>query len=269
MSEIQRVPILVYHHVYREGAPELKFVGDGAGIIGEAEFRRHLNYISENGWSVVSTSQVTDWLVGEGSLPERSTVLHFDNGWLDTIEVAFPVLGELGMTGICFPITDGIEAASRGGTAAVRTLTEGVVSKPFMTWVQLQQLLDAGWEVGGHTATHCKVADKHQADGDAGVVEEVQLSNELFERHLGHTPVHFAYPSGSRNDATDLVLAKFYRTLRLWHVEHPIEWSFTDRGTSPLAIDCQNIDVKVPFRAFRRIFEEAETVDSASSGNGF
>ncbi len=257
MNENQRVPILVYHHVYCEGEPELKFVGDGAGIIGEEEFRAQIQYVSDNGWSVVSTSQVADWLLGEGDLPERSAVLHFDNGWSDTIEVAFPILEGLGMTGTCFPITDGIEATSAGGTAAVRTLTEGVVSKPFMTWDQLQQLLDAGWEIGGHTATHCKVADKHETDGDAGVVEEVRLSSELFERHLDHRPVHFAYPSGSRNDATDRVLAEFYRTLRLWHVEDPIEWSFTDRSTSLQAIDCQNIDLKVPFPEFTRIFEEA------------
>ena len=257
MHEIQRVPILVYHHVYREGEPELKFAGDGAGIIGEGEFRRQIQYVSDNGWTVVSTSQLADWIAGEGDLPERAAVLHFDNGWLDTIEVAFPILEELGMTGTSFPITDGIEASSTGGTASVRTLTEGVVSKPFMTWGQLQQLLDAGWEIGGHTATHCKVADKHEAEGDAGIVEEVRLSNDLFEQHLAHTPVHFAYPSGSRNDATDRVLAEFYRTLRLWHVEHPIEWSFTDRQTSPLAIDCQNVDLKVPFREFTRIFEEA------------
>jgi peptidoglycan/xylan/chitin deacetylase (PgdA/CDA1 family) len=257
MSDNQRVPILVYHHVYRDGVPDLKFVGDGAGIIGEEEFRRQIQYVFDNGWTVVSTSQAADWLLGEGDLPERSAVLHFDNGWLDTIEVAFPILEDLGITGTCFPITDGIEASSRGGTAAVRTLTEGVVSKPFMTWGQLQQLLDAGWEIGGHTATHCKVADKHESEGDAGVIEEVRTSNELFEQHLGLTPVHFAYPSGSRNDSTDRVLAEFYQTLRLWHVEHPIEWSFTDRSTSPLAIDCQNVDLKVPFREFTRIFEEA------------
>lgn len=257
MSENQRVPILVYHHVYRDGAPELKYLGDGAGIIGESEFRAQIQYVSTHGWSVVSTSRVADWLEGAGDLPERSAVLHFDNGWFDTIDVAFPILEELGLTGTCFPITDGIEASSSGETAAVRTLTEGVVSKPFMTWDHLQQLLDAGWEIGGHTATHCKVADKHEAEGDAGVVEEVRVSNQLFERHLGHRPVHFAYPSGSRSDATDRVLAEFYRTLRLWHVEHPIEWSFTDSDTSPQAVDCQNIDLRVPYSEFTRIFEEA------------
>ena len=98
------------------------------------------------------------------------------------------------MTATCFPITDGIEAASRGSSAAVRTLTEGVVEKPFMTWADLRRLLAAGWEIGGHTATHCKMAEKIEAEGEAGVVEEVRTSHALMERHLGGAPVPLRLP---------------------------------------------------------------------------
>ena len=168
MNAPVRVPILVYHHVYPEGAPELDPAADGAGILGEAEFRRQMRYLADEGWTVVSTSSIADWLAGAAELPARCAALHFDNGWLDTLEVAFPLLQELGMTATCFPITDGVEAASRGGSAAVRTLTEGVVEKPFMTWADLRRLLAAGWEIGGHTATHCKMAEKIEAEGEAG-----------------------------------------------------------------------------------------------------
>ena len=257
MNGPRRVPILVYHHVYPQGSPELDPAADGAGILGEAAFSRQMLYLVGRGWSVVSTSRIADWLAGEAELPARSVALHFDNGWLDTLEVAFPLLEELGMTATCFPITDGIEAASRGGTAAVRTLTEGVVEKPFMTWHDLRRLLAAGWEIGGHTATHCRMAEKLEAEGEAGVIEEVRTSHGLMERHLGRAPAHFAYPSGSRTEGTDRILAAYYRTLRLWHVEWPVRWTFTGRGTSPLALDCQNIDRRIGFRDFVRIFEEA------------
>ena len=70
-------------------------------------------------------------------------------------------------------------------------------------------------------------------------------------------PRHFAYPSGSRNTETDELLAPLYRSLRLWHDDFPIVWTITDRATSRLAIDCQNIDVRVPFADFQRIFTEA------------
>ena len=56
---------------------------------------------------------------------------------------------------------------------------------------------------------------------------------------------------------TDALLARYYRSLRLWHFSNPPVWTFTDRATSPLALDCQNIDSTVPFEDFARIFEEA------------
>ena len=255
----QRVPILVYHHVYPDDSPDLQQATfeTGAGILGETPFRRQLHHIVDNGWTIATTTQVVDWLGGADALPLKSVVLHFDNGWLDTYTVVLPILRQFGATATCFPITDGLEAAAAARSVAVRTLTEGVVEKPFMDWEQTGALLEAGWEIGAHTATHCKIADQHEAEGDASVVREAEAANELFVKHLGAAPVHFAYPSGSRNARSDELLSRYYRSLRLWHFDWPIWWTFTQRATSPLAVDCQNIDLRVPFADFQRIFAEA------------
>jgi len=255
----QRIPILVYHHVYPDQAPELKQAAaeNPAGVVGEAEFRRQMRYVLDHNWRVVSTTQILDWLLDGAALPERALALHFDNGWLDTCTVAMPILKDLGVTGTCYPITNGIEAASGGEAPAVRTLTEGRIRKPFMTWDHVRALLDAGWEIGAHTATHPKLADKHADDGDTAVLHEAKTANARFQQRLGLVPSHFAYPSGSRNPRTDELLAPLYRSLRLWHFDFPITWTFTDGRTSPLAIDCQNIDLRVTCDDFERLFTEA------------
>ena len=253
----QRVPVLVYHHVYKDNARELANVGDARGVVALTDFQRQLDLIDDQGWQVVSTSALVDWVIDGAALPERAVVLHFDNGWLDTWSVAMPTLRERGLAGLCYVITDALAKASVGEAATVRTLTEGVVSKPFMTWDQANELLEAGWEIGAHTHTHCKVADKYTDDGDAGVIGEMETSDRIIEAETGSKPIHFAYPSGSRLPATDDLLAPRYRSLRLWHAEDPPCWTFTDRDTSRLAIDCQNIDSRVSFADFERIFEEA------------
>ena len=107
--------------------------------------------------------------------------------------------------------------------------------------------------------THCKMADKHATSGDEGVQREAEAPNERFQERLGFEPIHFAYPSGSRTERTDELLAKYYRSLRLWHFDQPIRWTFTDGDTSPFAMECQNVDLRVPFDAFKRIFHEATT----------
>jgi peptidoglycan/xylan/chitin deacetylase (PgdA/CDA1 family) len=255
-----RVPILVYHHVYLDQAAELQgAVGaKAAGILAEREFIRQMQFLAREGWNVVSTSAVVEWITGCSPLPEKAAALHFDNGWLDTRTVVLPLLRDLKMTATCFPITSGLEAASGGQSSVVTTLTEGRVSKPFMTWHQAEDLLEDGWEIGAHTATHPKLGEVHNAQGDAGVLEEVEASDRMFQQRLGFLPDHFAYPSGSRNECTDALLAGRYRSLRLWHFEEPIQWSFTDRNTSRLAVDCQNIDARVSFEDFQRIFREAQ-----------
>ena len=214
-------------------------------------------YIAEEGWKVISTTRILDWLLDDVPLPERSVALHFDNGWLDTRTAAMPILQEFVMTGTCYLITEAINASSEGKSTTIRTQTEGLIEKPFMTWDHAEELIGAGWEIGAHTATHCKLADKLTNEGDEGVIWEVESSNSVFAERLGFVAAHFAYPSGSRNERTDELLAPYYRSLRLWHYNYPIVWTFTDRNTSRLALDCQNVDNTVPFEDFVRIFNEA------------
>ena len=255
----QWVPILVYHHVYPDDELALKGVPKekATGLIGVSEFRRQLDHISEGGWEVVSTTRILDWLEGGADIPDRALVLHFDNGWLDTATTVMPVLVEYGMAGTAYVITDGATAASEGRTAGVHTSTEGTVQKPFMTWRQISELLDVGWEIGAHTATHPKLADLQRSEGDEAVLREVEGSSRAYAEHLGFVPRHFAYPSGSRNRRTDALLAPYYRSLRLWSFSQPPRWEFTGSGTPPAALQCQNVDSTVAFEDFARIFTEA------------
>ena len=255
----QRVPILVYHHVYCDDDPRLveSERQKSTGTIGESEFRRHMTHIAGEGWTVVSTTQVLDWLERRGTLPKRSVVLHFDNGWLDTRTIAMPALSEIGMTATCYVISEGTEAAAAGRPAAIRTSTEGAVQKPCITWTQAEELLEVGWEIGAHTATHPRLADLHAEHGDEAVIDEIGKSNKTYADKLGFVPAHFAYPSGSRSEETDALLAPHYRSLRLWHFSYPPVWRFTESNTSPHALECQNIDNTVSFESFARIFDEA------------
>ena len=256
----QRVPILVYHHVYPDDEPSLAVTqaGRATGMIRLSEFRRQLAYIDDHGWEVVSTTQVVDWLAGRAPLAPKSLALHFDNGWLDAVTVSLPALHEHGMKATAYVITDGTAASSEGRTASVRTSTEGAVAKPFVTWEQVGELLDAGWEIGAHTATHPRLADVYDAQGADAVRQEIEGSNDAYRRHLGFVPGHFAYPSGSRSEQTDELLSGYYRSLRLWEFAYPPVWRFTDRTTRASGLQCQNIDSTVSFDDFTRVLEEAE-----------
>jgi len=254
-----RVPILVYHHIYPDGYSELTRTSDNkaTGVISESDFIQQMDHIKSRGWQAVSTTRLVDWIDGLDDIPRKSFVIHFDNGWLDAWTTAKPIMEKFGFTATCFVISEGTEAATEGKSATVYTSTEGAVQKPFITWNHAEAMLDLGWEIGAHSAVHPKFADLHASEGDRGVIREVERSNDVFNRRLGFVPPHFAYPSGSRNDRTDVLLSSFYRSLRLWHFESQPTWTFTSNETSLLGLDCQNIDNTVSFNDFTRIFLES------------
>ena len=256
MSQI--VPILVYHHIYPDGHSDLSppSGSKATGVIAESAFQRQMDYMLSGGWKSVSTTQIADWIEGSREIDDRSFVIHFDNGWLDSWSTAMPIVRDCGFTATCFVISDATEAASRGKPAVVYTSTEGAVQKPFITWEHARIMLELGWEIGAHSSTHPKFAELHAIEGDTGILDEVERSNTVFERRLDLVPAHFAYPSGSRNERTDTLLAPVYRSLRLWQFNSPPKWRFTDRKTSLLALECQNVDNTVSFDDFARIFSE-------------
>ena len=122
----QKIPILVYHHVYAEGSAELGAIeaDNGAGVISEAAFRQQMAYLVDREWNVVSTSRVLDWIIDGTSLPPRAVVIHFDNGWLDTVTVALPILPHLDFCATCFPL------GSRRRTAPGRMGNRGTHGNP-------------------------------------------------------------------------------------------------------------------------------------------
>ena len=173
---------------------------------------------------------------GAGDLPEKAVALHFDNGWLDARTVVMPILDELGATGTCYVISEPTDASSKGLPAGITTTTEGFVIKPFLTWDHCRELLDAGWEIGAHTATHPKLGQIYDSQGGQALMAEIVPSNAVFKDNLGCVPDHFAYPSGSRSDTTDALLSPHYRSLRRWTFDQPPVWDFTDETTSPKAL---------------------------------
>jgi peptidoglycan/xylan/chitin deacetylase (PgdA/CDA1 family) len=71
-----------------------------------------------------------------------------------------------------------------------------------LTWTQLDSLAAAGNEIGGHTISHARLT---QLQPSAARQEVCGDRLALFDH--GFTPVSFAYPYGSHDDATEQIVA--------------------------------------------------------------
>ena len=265
------VPILTYHHVHPDGHPALQRASR-KGLLGHmaaSEFRSHLELLTGTGWQIRSTSEIIDWLIDKSQIPPKTAAIHFDNGWLDTWETARAVLDEFGAKALVYIIGGATEQASgrSGGPEAwsLRTRTEGHISSEdhrIMSWQQVKELLDSGWEVGAHTFTHPRLSRVLAEQGPEEVRREIEDSNQILRRRLGVEPVHFAYPSGDWNEEVETIVAPYYRSVRLWRKGPP--WYFTHQDTLPSRIECQNIDTSVSTGQIRAFLDAAARGESTA-----
>jgi len=140
---------------------------------------------------------------GYVQVPERRRVnIWFDDGWVQTFEVAYPIMKERGLT----------------GTVALITGKVGSFWKPpkwpsgdkIMTLEQLQILVEEGWEIASHSVTHPYFEKLNEEE----TRYELSESKRWIIENLGVTPTKFVAPRNRiRDDQVKLVM-EYYSYLR-------------------------------------------------------
>lgn len=80
--------ILQYHHV-SEKLPAVTSVS-------EATFRQHLNFLKSEQFSVIALDELIQQLQAGKTLPPKTVAITFDDGYLNNMEAAAPVLEQFG-----------------------------------------------------------------------------------------------------------------------------------------------------------------------------
>ena len=170
-----RVPAFMYHHVM----PRANFPAgyDAGGWYSTENFERDLAYMKQYGIHTVTTEEILS-----GNLPENPVFLTFDDGYVDFLTYAVPLLTKYG-----FQAVNAIVTQRTGGqsTWAVPEWPLGTL----MTWAQIRQCVQKGMPMGGHTQTHVNLY------AEPNKMYEVAGSYNDIVRNLG-TPVYFCYPWG-------------------------------------------------------------------------
>jgi peptidoglycan/xylan/chitin deacetylase (PgdA/CDA1 family) len=198
-------PVLMYHRLTtRTGLHPMS--------LSVERFRRQLGLLRRLGYRSVSPVAIADALRGGRSLPPRAFAITFDDGYLDTLTVALPLLVEHGFRATCYLV-----AGTVGRTS------EWTDPAPLMDWEGARAWLAAGMEIGAHSMTH---PDLRRLD-DARLTEEVTGARRRLEDRLGIPIASFAYPFNLHDARTDAaVAAAGYRAA----------CAGVDRSGSPLAL---------------------------------
>lgn len=169
------IPVFCYHKM---SASPTTFYEVSTG-----DFKQQLQLLADEGFQAVTASQIADYLEGKADLPEKPVAITFDDGPRSILTESKPLMDEHGFIGTAFLISGSV-----GG-------------KGTLTWDEVAELEDAGWEIGSHTVSHINPT-KVSAEK---LAEEFGESKATIEEHTSSEVVALAYPYGNYDDT---VMAK-------------------------------------------------------------
>lgn len=104
----QTIPILGYHHIVPDKDKEAYFKNN-MWVSSLSSFEQQMKFLFEEGYHSVTLEDIYAWHQGKKTLPKKSVVITFDDGFYSNTAFACPVLESYGFQGSVFVIGSLIE----------------------------------------------------------------------------------------------------------------------------------------------------------------
>lgn len=180
-ANVMPIPVLMYHQIEvappRGGAFRSLYVSPGA-------FARQMQMLRWLGYRGLSMSALLPYLRGEKL--GKVVGITFDDGYLNNLTHALPVLSHSGFSSTCYAVSQRLGQTNSWDQA------QGVAQTPLMTAGELRQWVDGGQEVGAHTRHHVRLPLLDAASSR----EEIALCKAELESVTQSAVAHFCYPYG-------------------------------------------------------------------------
>jgi peptidoglycan/xylan/chitin deacetylase (PgdA/CDA1 family) len=128
---------------------------------------------------------------------EKVFAVTFDDSYRSVFRFAAPVLERLGVPGTVFVPTAFAGSEEPMSWPGIDHWLDGPHADELipMSWQELRELADAGWEIGSHTRTHPKLTQL----GDAELADELVISRSELEEVLDQPCKSLAFPYGDED----------------------------------------------------------------------
>jgi peptidoglycan/xylan/chitin deacetylase (PgdA/CDA1 family) len=180
--------ILLYHHVAEDTPPSTS--------ISPADFKRHLSYLRDNNFKVISLDFMIDQLTSGKSLPEKSAVISFDDGYSSIYTEAFPLLQSYNYPFTVFLSTEPIDKQQAN----------------YMNWEQVREMANAGVIIANHMVDHPYMLEKLDGENSRQWISRLRTdlirAEQRIESETGQSHRYLAYPYGEYNSEIKSLLAE-------------------------------------------------------------
>lgn len=201
MKKAHTVPVLMYHHV----SPH-----PGMITCTPDNFESQLKWLRSNNYTSLTTSQFAKHLDG-GSVPSKSVLITFDDGYLDNWVYAYPLLKKYGFNAVLFIVTSwighGVQRDNSSGTKipitashskCMELISSGNTDQIMLRWSEVHAMANDGvFEFHSHTHTHTRWdKSEHSHNKNLHMQQELQQSIECLKKNIGFVSNHLCWPQG-------------------------------------------------------------------------
>ena len=157
-------------------------------------FAEQMALLGPLGYTPVSLDAVRDHYLAGAALPDGAVLITFDDGYLDNLENALPILQEHGYPAVVFtPVGYLDDARPLPHEEPFHVLG---VRNPTLSWERLAELEAGGVRIESHGIGHRRLAELPPDQA----LREIAVSKLRLEERLGREVEAYAYVKGSRAD---------------------------------------------------------------------
>lgn len=194
--------ILTYHSIDDSGS---------VVSVSQRKFTEQMATLAEWGFRGISLAEAVHYREANGSWPQRSVVLTFDDGFANFYESAMPALIRRKFSATVFVISGHIEGINNWDAPPA-----GLGTRQMLTWAQVGELSEQGIEIGAHTRTHPDLRKLSESQ----LEEEIAGSCAAISDHIGRAVESFAYPYGYSNPQAETVVQRTVRAACTTELRH-------------------------------------------------
>lgn len=206
--------ILMYHQVVEGTPPNIHAVS-------AAVFRSQMHWLHASGYRSVLLEDGRQSLT-DHARDDKAVAITFDDGYLDCLTVALPILREVGFNATVYLIA--------GLIGKTRTWDDGDDHSrpPFLSWEQAREGADYGLRFGAHTMTHPNLTTLTPTQ----IEWELGECRKVIEDKLGGAVTSLSYPYGAHSPLVRRLAAKSGYELACACRPHYVG----DPGTAPYSL---------------------------------
>lgn len=176
------LPTFMYHHIQsRESAVSKK---QTSLTVNTDIFKEQMQYLFDKGYKTLSLVDLINFFDNGQTIPKKSVLLTFDDGYQDFYTDAFPILKNLGLKSTVF-------------------IPTGLVNNPdYLTWDEIAEM-NGNVLFANHTWSHKSVVTQ-----DSIMQKEILTADTQLSDHGLNIPKTFAYPYGPDSLSAENFLQK-------------------------------------------------------------